>query len=182
MSITQAFFEGMGIAYPNSISKTEIIKEMEQIKAIMKAGGGLTNIETTFNDLNTMRDTLLKHQRNGTAREKEFNKVVKELDYPDISSLIVNWFFNIYYLIQQGRIHEDDKNGIATIFETRLTHDQLVQVSKKVVKQMYQETLICGVCAKPSKNKCAKCLKIYYCSAECQRCDWKEHKKTCNKV
>lgn len=27
--------------------------------------------------------------------------------------------------------------------------------------------------------KCNRCLGVYYCNAECQRCDWKRHKRFC---
>jgi len=29
-------------------------------------------------------------------------------------------------------------------------------------------------------QRCGKCKKVYYCSKECQRRDWPNHKKTCN--
>ncbi|GES83754.1 tudor domain-containing protein 1 [Rhizophagus clarus] len=37
----------------------------------------------------------------------------------------------------------------------------------------------CYVCKKFSKTRCANCHTTYYCSKECQRKDWKEHKKSC---
>ncbi|RIA79565.1 hypothetical protein C1645_840398 [Glomus cerebriforme] len=37
----------------------------------------------------------------------------------------------------------------------------------------------CKVCQKPSTSKCAKCHQIFYCSRECQKEDWNEHKKSC---
>ena len=36
----------------------------------------------------------------------------------------------------------------------------------------------CGNCSKPSTLRCSACHQVYYCSAECQRQDWKKHKKT----
>ncbi|CAB4437599.1 unnamed protein product [Rhizophagus irregularis] len=38
----------------------------------------------------------------------------------------------------------------------------------------------CYVCKKLTKTHCAKCQKTHYCSKECQKKDWKEHKKSCN--
>ncbi|CAB4421641.1 unnamed protein product [Rhizophagus irregularis] len=40
---------------------------------------------------------------------------------------------------------------------------------------------ICNVCQKPSTTKCSKCHQTYYCSKECQKKDWKLHKKSCGK-
>ena len=38
----------------------------------------------------------------------------------------------------------------------------------------------CNTCHISGKfKKCSGCEKVYYCSKECQRQDWKEHKKTC---
>jgi hypothetical protein len=40
---------------------------------------------------------------------------------------------------------------------------------------------ICNVCQKPSTLRCSKCRQAYYCSKECQKKDWKLHKKSCGK-
>lgn len=39
----------------------------------------------------------------------------------------------------------------------------------------------CAACRRMFKElkKCGRCKKIYYCSIECQKADWKEHKKNC---
>ena len=41
----------------------------------------------------------------------------------------------------------------------------------------------CGVCFKNDEQqklkKCSKCQNMYYCSVECQKKDWKKHKKIC---
>ncbi|KAI1743040.1 hypothetical protein F4680DRAFT_457076 [Xylaria scruposa] len=51
------------------------------------------------------------------------------------------------------------------------------------------KTSVDGGCASCGKNKqadgggllnCARCMKVKYCSRECQRTDWKAHKSVCN--
>ncbi|RDW93341.1 zinc finger MYND domain-containing protein [Aspergillus mulundensis] len=44
----------------------------------------------------------------------------------------------------------------------------------------------CNTCAKKASDevtlkRCAKCKTQWYCSRECQKTDWKAHKKTCSK-
>ena len=38
----------------------------------------------------------------------------------------------------------------------------------------------CGFCASEAKVKCANCKSTYYCDRNCQKRDWKTHKKSCN--
>lgn len=38
----------------------------------------------------------------------------------------------------------------------------------------------CQVCKKPAKNKCSRCTEVYYCSRDCQREDYPEHKGKCH--
>jgi len=40
---------------------------------------------------------------------------------------------------------------------------------------------ICVYCSKPAENKCSNCG-IKYCSHDCQKKDWKEHKKKCQQL
>eukprot|EP01084_Bolivina_argentea_P299216 515739_1 len=42
----------------------------------------------------------------------------------------------------------------------------------------------CGECNNVSKNllRCAGCKQSYYCNIECQRAQWKKHKKICKKL
>jgi len=38
---------------------------------------------------------------------------------------------------------------------------------------------VCNRCLKVAAKKCANCETVRYCSRECQRRDWKEHKRIC---
>lgn len=38
---------------------------------------------------------------------------------------------------------------------------------------------VCSICGKPMGKLCAGCKKVRYCSTECQKSDWAEHKAKC---
>ena len=40
----------------------------------------------------------------------------------------------------------------------------------------------CAVCSKKSKSQCGGCKMRRYCSRECQKADWKTHKKVCKSL
>lgn len=39
--------------------------------------------------------------------------------------------------------------------------------------------VLCSLCEKNAESRCSRCLGVWYCSRECQRTDWKSHKKQC---
>eukprot|EP01083_Nonionella_stella_P163914 541042_1 len=40
----------------------------------------------------------------------------------------------------------------------------------------------CALCKSSNATSvCGKCKNVYYCNVECQRSDWKQHKKVCKK-
>jgi hypothetical protein len=46
----------------------------------------------------------------------------------------------------------------------------------------YLETIVedqCSTCQKKGTQKCARCKQVLYCSPECQKKDWKNHKARC---
>lgn len=55
------------------------------------------------------------------------------------------------------------------------SHDQIF-VKKKIKLRE------CGNCGKIGNMvKCSRCLSVYYCSLDCQKNEWKQHKKICKK-
>jgi hypothetical protein len=52
-------------------------------------------------------------------------------------------------------------------------------MSQQQALQLLKE---CGHCKKPNCiQKCSRCKKVYYCTKECQKSHWTEHKKVCIK-
>jgi len=39
----------------------------------------------------------------------------------------------------------------------------------------------CYVCGKMTTQKCSACKKVHYCSKDCQKINWRDHKPLCNK-
>jgi len=39
----------------------------------------------------------------------------------------------------------------------------------------------CAKCSKPSESRCSACITTYYCSKDCQKNDWQNHKSECKK-
>lgn len=57
-------------------------------------------------------------------------------------------------------------------------------VDSKDFRKMYKEATgesyrrPCHVCQTKTKTRCSCCEKVYYCSVECQRADWKNHRES----
>ena len=55
----------------------------------------------------------------------------------------------------------------------------------KFLQQRHLGEALCARCGKPGATgmlRCSKCKSVRYCSRECQRSDWKQHKLRCKEV
>jgi MYND finger len=73
--------------------------------------------------------------------------------------------------------------AISPIFTAPFVEDTRVFGERKKrpknVNQTNNDEGKCPVCGKEGTKRCGQCMKISYCSRECQRKDWKNHKKNC---
>jgi hypothetical protein len=52
-----------------------------------------------------------------------------------------------------------------------------LKIKEQKLKELKE--INCEVCGKPSSKSCSRCKKANYCSIECQKANWNEHKVTC---
>lgn len=72
-------------------------------------------------------------------------------------------------------VHSQDRNSERElVLESR---GQAVRWWQEM--SMMRPTRTCAFCFGPGENKCSKCKTVYYCSRQCQRFDYKEHKQVC---
>lgn len=53
---------------------------------------------------------------------------------------------------------------------------------KRHVSASLQRVCAAAMCSKDGTLRCSRCKNQYYCSAKCQKADWKTHKPTCTKA
>ncbi len=69
--------------------------------------------------------------------------------------------------------------------EIDLINQEIINLNSQEGGAAAQEnTQTCAWCKTRSKEllRCARCKKTYYCNAQCQKNNWKQHKSTCDKL
>ena len=102
----------------------------------------------------------------------EQDKLLKKI-FNDGTYILVQatWFSNIVTLIHRGVLVNDNMNGYVVMDSERC-------VVSDIFLSIYK---CCKVCKIKCDSKCSKCSKVWYCSREHQKQDWKNHKKDCCK-
>ena len=80
-------------------------------------------------------------------------------------------------MIEQGANQTDTTN------DGRRPIDLALSRGHSDLAVMLKEKFVCArqECLNPPCSQCGRCLRIFYCSKECQVADWRRHKKSCSK-
>lgn len=86
------------------------------------------------------------------------------------------------------KINIQDKTGKTALMHATYTKNHWIGLRQKkcevietLIKNKMGQLMFCQVCGHEAIKYCAGCKKVYYCSDKCQKADWKNHKKFCNK-
>lgn len=86
----------------------------------------------------------------------------------------------IVYLLQNS---QDPRELLARFpFEAVSPSSDIFKLCMELAYASESKPKICAHCARQCEQLCSGCKKNYYCSVECQKADWPNHKDSCKKL
>lgn len=99
---------------------------------------------------------------------------------------------NMVNTCRQGRLEKDDKPGIVISTSSQFCSSRIEGIMQAVIAAVMKEpkspvltssiVRTCSFCKKQGNafKRCSACQAVYYCSGDCQRNDWPQHKTICS--
>ena len=90
-----------------------------------------------------------------------------------------------WYVQHGGDVDNKDTDGMSVKILVEMMRKKVPDMARVIQEgRGERKEGECATCGRgPAADKlfpaCAKCRKARYCSQECQKVDWKTHKKTC---
>jgi len=68
------------------------------------------------------------------------------------------------------------------IYSPKVSDEVKQEKAKSSIENMVKDQQKCVICDVISTMKCGGCMKVFYCSKDHQKLDWKTHKNLCETV
>lgn len=146
--------------------------------------------EETFNLATTMETLTLNPDNTFGVRLRAFENISDLIDHYKKTGCVLQSVFRVkicgaqaYLLGMHDKTHVANNTLclVGAAFGLRV-YGHCLLVDKEWVFKMLKKNLLyrgCATCGNLNATlKCAGCRCAYYCNTECQRTDWKKHKKT----
>lgn len=203
--------DALHIAYTDNSVEIFDVKSGKRTKTIQtNKKSFIANIRTTGKILHIVYNNKIIDLFNPDTGKRidtfNQNKILR-MHPPSLLASILYFVYkgntvHIYNTISCKKITTIQANKNKTITESKLLGDfmmigykdqssemynihtkEIIDESFKSVKNgfVYVPPGLCNTCFQEATKKCGRCKNVYYCSRECQRKDWKSHKKNCKK-
>ena len=164
----------------NEHKHLEILEELLELGADPNAHDifGYTPLHFAIKHLNEgMVNALLSHGANPNSEARDGLRPLSGLALLTLGFPIIMRI--IHSLIQHNSklTNKEEINVLRTLVQTYGSKDLAVRVREAMPRDENE----CELCVQFSTKRCSGCALVFYCTAACQKLDWKFHKVTCNK-
>lgn len=161
--------------FDTKITKEIAVRTLEVYGVIEKRRKVDENIKKTLNSIRKLLASP-KMELILSSRRKKAEERIKN-DHLNVSALSIE---ELKEFAKECDLEIDNKSKEK--LEKQIMDYLRSSKLKKTIKNQLGNKF-CEVCLKNAKKlySCSRCREIYYCSKNCQRIDWKEHKKRCVK-
>lgn len=169
--IVIALFNGTPINFPFFAPAKTIFESIEKNVSSYYED----EVELFYNQTVEIQKQLCINSKRGFVGEKQILITANEFGFECVDKFIIMWFCNIYYLLQKGKIADDEHNGFVTMLG-----NGIVENVTKFFKAKYKNSALCGLCNIKATMRCKNCQQNY-CCREHQIQDWKKHSTVCSR-
>jgi hypothetical protein len=161
---------------------------------------GDKNVESRFRDENHFAESISKIEsiiiddlRKGKSIEFQktfWTEMLEDIDECwdeiEVGSIQMRNFQLGIVILKKLKVEFEREYGHFDTETFKLIHSEGF-IDSKEFRKMYKKATgknicrPCSICQVETTKKCSCCKKVYYCSPECQKCDWKSHRESIKK-